>query len=176
MKLDRVPLALTLLMLVVIGFAAFVPEIPGVYGSPHPDFPGMLRGGPGPERHDGILWIGWLFGLLQIALFVTLMIIGARRGGRPSGATVPLVFCGAIQAAVWTSIVLTYRGAMQDGAGAFILAFPIPSAILLYVLWPLMGLFTLCFVVGFRRWVLSDEDLAAFERLVAARARRENGD
>ena len=100
MKLDRAPLALTLLMLAVIGIAALVPEIPGVYGSPHPDFPGMLQGGPGPERHDGLLWIGWLFGLLQIALFVTLMILGARRGGRPSGATVPLLVCGAIQGAV----------------------------------------------------------------------------
>ena len=175
MKLDRVPLVLTLLMLMVIGIATLVPESPGVYGSPHPDFPGMLHGGPGPERHDGILWIGWMFGLLQIALFVTLMIIGARRAGRPRGATAPLLLCGVIQAAVWTSIVLTYRGSIQDGAGPFILAFPIPSAILLYVLWPLMGLFTLCFVIGFKRWVLSDEDLAAFERLAAERARRAGG-
>ncbi len=71
--------------------------------------------------------------------------------------------------------MLTYHGTMQDGGGAFILAFPIPSAILLYVLWPLMGLFTLCFVIGFRRWVLSDDDLAAFERLAAKRARRVRG-
>ena len=71
--------------------------------------------------------------------------------------------------------MLTYHGAMQNGPGVFILAFPIPSPILLYVLWPLMGLFTLCFVIGFRRWVLSDDDLEAFERLAAERARRRGG-
>jgi hypothetical protein len=172
MKLDRALLAIVLALLAVIGIALLVPEEPGGRGTTHPEFTTMQRGGSGPERHERILWIGWLFGLLQIALFATLMALGARKAGSPRGAGRPLLLCAAAQAIVWSLLVLAYQDFMQGGDRALHLLFPAPTAILIYGLWPVIVMFPLCFVIGFKRWVLSDGDLAEYERLVDERRRR----
>jgi hypothetical protein len=175
MNLDKALLAILLAMLAVIGVAFLIPEEPGGQGITHPEFTTMQRGGPGPERHERILWVGWFFGFLQMLLCVGLMAFGARKAGLLRGAGGPLLGCAALQITIWTCLVLAYRGFMHGGGRALFLALPAPTAVLMYGLWPVAIVFTLCFVIGFKRWVLSDEDLAAFERLVTERRRRMTG-
>lgn len=182
MKLDQAVFGIILVMAAIIGFAMLIPEPPNGYGVPHPEFPSMLYGGPS-EHHEGILWVGWAFGVVQLLLYGALMAFGARKGdslrgfGARKGGTLrglgrPLIFCMAVQLATLTWVLLAYRGFMSETTHSLVLALPAPTAVLIYVLWPLTVLFNLLFVFGFRRWVLTDEDFAAYERLVAATRHR----
>jgi hypothetical protein len=51
------------------------------HGQPHDEFDTLLTGGSGLERSDNILWLGAVFGLLQIGFFVCCLLFGIRRGG-----------------------------------------------------------------------------------------------
>ena len=67
----------------------------------------------------------------------------------------------------WTWLVVAYRDYMVAGPGRLFLGFPLPTAIMLYVLFPASLIFTVAYVIGFGRWVLTEEDEAAYERLLA---------
>lgn len=126
------------------------------------------------EPHGRILWLGWAAGVLEILLFAGLVALGVRRGGGLRGLGVPLACGTAAYIAVWTWLVVAYRGYQSDPSPALFLALPAPTAIMLYVLWPMPLVFVIFFVAGFRRWVLTEDDEAEFERLVARRRARES--
>ena len=168
MKLDKILFGIVLAMTAVLGLAMLVPEVPDGHGLTHPEFPSMLQGGPGAERHAHILWLGWAFGVLQVFLYTALMAFGVRKDGQLRGIGRPLLACAAVHIAVWSWLVLAYRGYMSEATHSLVFAFPLPTALLLYALWPLTVLFNLCFVIGFKRWVLTDEDFAQYQRLLEA--------
>lgn len=156
--------------------ALLIPEAAGGQVAVHPDHPTLLQGGSGAERHGPILWLGWGVGTLEILLFVAFLALGARRGASLRGLGKPLLWGTAAYLAVWTWLILAYRGYASragDADPSLFLALPAPTAIMLYVLWPVPVIFVVFFVAGFRRWVLTEEDQAAFERLVARRRARE---
>ncbi|MEE9219486.1 MAG: hypothetical protein V3U98_10520 [Acidobacteriota bacterium] len=175
MKRGWVVFGLVLATLGVLGAAALVPEVGGGHSAAHPRFPSMAYGGSGFERHGGILWLGWAFGVFQILLYAALMAFGGSKRGSLRGLGYPLLLSTAAYLAVWSWLVLSYRSYMSGAGRSLFLAFPAPTALLVYGLWPLTLLFTLCFVLGFKRWVLSDEDYAEYQRLLAARQRRLGG-
>jgi hypothetical protein len=135
----------------------------------------MRQGGDGLERHGPILLGGWLFGCAIILCFGALIRFGAvRRPARKRLATLLSILTGLYLAA-WSWLVWAYRGSLEaaglSGAGPdLILTLPRPTAIMIFVFWPVSMLFGVVFVVGFDRWVLTEEQEAAFERLVASRA------
>lgn len=171
MKLDKAVFGIILAIGAVVGLALFVPEAPNGHGVIHSEFPSMLAGGSA-QRHEGILWVGWAFGILQLFLYGTLMAFGSRKGATLRGLGRPLIYGTAIQIATLTAVVLTYRATMGESTPSSVLAFPTSTAVFIYVLWPLTVLFNLLFVFGFQRWVLTDSDLAQYEQLVAAASHR----
>jgi hypothetical protein len=58
---------------------------------------------------------------------------------------------------------------MTTESHTLFLALPAPSAIMLYVLLPVTALLTAFYVIGFQRWILTEDDLAEYERLLADR-------
>ncbi len=152
-----------------------IDEPPDSRGTDHPVHETMRQGGGG-ERHDSVLALGLLFGLLSILLFVALMALGLRRRGRlPTGSRRALWSGLALYALVFALLVLSYRGYAEPGADRDLVgSFPRPTAWMLYVLWPVPLLFTLLYAWNFDRWVISENEVAEFERL-AANAKRERG-
>ena len=73
----------------------------------------------------------------------------------------------------WTGIVIAYHNAMDRPDAPLFLALPLPTAIMLYLFLPISLTSMLCFVLGFKRWVLTDEDLERYEQLLAAKRQRE---
>jgi hypothetical protein len=166
-------LILALAVLVVgIGLAAG-----DTHPTVHPAFAGMTQGGDGAARHDDItLLLGWAFGAVTIALFAALMAFGARRN-RYAGSLRRFLLLGVLaHLTVWTALVWLYRGyraGLHDPSPQLFLAFPAPTAVMLYLMLPVPVVFVLYFVLGFRRWVLTPEDQAAYERLLEARDKPE---
>jgi hypothetical protein len=169
MKIEHLLLALLIAMWAVVLLIMVYPEVEGAGGAVHPQYSTMRQGGSGLDRHGDLMWANWAFGALAIVFFVALIGLGARTGGRLRGLRTPLFVSGIVYLAAWTWLVAAYEGYMRDGVRTLFLALPLPSAVMIYVLLPVSLVFTLLYVRGFSRWVLSDEDLASYERLLAER-------
>ncbi len=171
MKLDRILFGAILVLCAVVALIASLPDA-RVGGTPHPEHPTMRHSGSG-EHQDvapgAPLWVGWLFGMAIFGVFAALIAFGARHRIRDFGRWLVPAVAAVIGA--WTWVVFAYRGYLDDPQPALYLALPAPTAIMVYLFWPLGGVFVLFFVLGFRRWVLSDDDFETYQRLVDA-ARR----
>lgn len=168
---------------ILFTYALAQPAVPGSFGIPHPDFQTMLRGGDGEARHGGMLWLGWAFGAAQIVLFAVLMAFGARRGPSLGGDTSglglrglgwPLTVVTVGCLGVWTLLMVSYGRYLGDPDPALYFALPAPAATMLYLLWSVPVFFAVLYVVGFRRWVYSQDDEAAFMALVEKRHAAQN--
>lgn len=168
MGLDKVLFVAVLALCAVVTWIAFLPDA-GVGGVAHPEHSTMRHGGSG-DRHDGVLWVGWLFGVAMFGVFVALIAFGARHRIRDIGPWLGLATAAVIGA--WTWVVFAYRDYLGDPDPALYLALPAPTAIMIYLFWPLGGAFVLFFVLGFHRWVLSDDDFETYKRLVDADRRQ----
>jgi len=157
MYIDRLLFAILLALAALLGAAMLVPE--GEAGS-------------GPQ--GTLLALGWGYGALAILLFVTLIAFGARQKGRLRGLGPRLIAGTVAYLAAWTWLILAYRAYAQSAAPRLVLGLPIPTAIVLWVMWILPLFFSALFVLGFGRWVLSAADLARYRQLL--QRRDENSD
>jgi hypothetical protein len=149
-------------------FAVFsLPEPPQSHGDTHPKFASMEYGGPATDRPPFVLWLGWGFGVLEIAFFVAMIALGASRRGSLRGLGLPLIVAGVAYAAVWTALVLAYRVYASGDESAIFLGFPAPTAWMLFAIWPLPMIFVLFYTVGFERWVATPQDLVEIEERLA---------
>lgn len=167
MRWDRLLFgAFLALGLVVSLLIVVVPEAADERGRPHPDFSSMSQGGAG-ERHQGLLGWGYAFGALSIVIFAAFVALGAsRKGGGLRGLGRHLVWSTALLLAVWTLLMLAYRDSLDNGGRGLWLYFPVVTALMLYLFYPLSTLYNLLFVAGFERWVLSEEDRRTYRELV----------
>jgi hypothetical protein len=173
MKLYTTLLILLVAMCLLALASMLAPEPAAAHGVDHPVHSHMKHGGSGEARHAGPLWLNWGFGVLSILVFATLIAIGASKGKslRGLGPWLWLTTIGCVLA--WTYLVLSYRNYMTESSHSLFLALPLPSAVMLYLLLPTAAFLTLCYVVGFKRWILTEDDLATYESLLADRKRRE---
>ena len=169
MRIPQILFATALGMCAVVVVAFLIAEPADSHGFPHPDYPTMEQGGCGLERHGPILWLGWIFGVLEILFFVAAMALAARKREDLRGLGKPLLWGAVAYLAVWTLQVVAYRGYMTDPDPALFLAFPAPTAVMMYGLWGVPIIFMALYFFGFDRWILTDEDVEEFERLLAAK-------
>lgn len=145
---------------------AVLPAGPTARATPHPEYPAMLVGGDG-SSHRAVLALSWAFGALQVVLFSTLVALGAGRRALDRGLLKPLVRGSIIYLFAWTFLVAAYRGWLDGASGPSVLGLPLPTAMLLFVIWPLPVFYVYLYVRHFERWVFDDEDAAQLERLAA---------
>lgn len=167
MKWDRLLFGVFLALgLVVALLIVAVPESDGELGERHPQFTSMDRGGSG-ERHRGLLGWGYVLGALSIVSFSSFAALGAsRRSGSLRGLGRHLLWGTGLFLAVWTLVMLAYRDYLDDETRRLFLYFPLVSALMVYLLYPVSTLYNIFFVVGFKRWVLTEDDHRSYRRLV----------
>ncbi len=155
--------ALCVVVLVVLTFD----ERPDSRGLDHPAVKEMRLGGSA-ERHDPVLAWGFVYGLLSIVLFTAIMALGLRRRGRLPAGSARALLCGlALFALVFTLLVRSYVAYGEPGSEPSLFgSFPRPTAWMLYGLWPVPFLFALLYMWNFDRWVISEDEVEEFERLV----------
>ena len=136
------------------------------HGVAHPKFSTMLIGGPGAERHEKILWLGWAFGVLQIGFFVTCLALGISKAGKAGPAKLPLAIGGVLFMAVFTFLILSYRGYMNETEHALFFSLPLPTAWMLYALWFFPVFFIVLYVVTFDTWNLTRDELKEFQEIL----------
>ena len=189
MKLPWLLFALLLGMCAVVAAAFLIEEVPSIekpaetgqgtvkeylgHGFTHAEFETMNAAGPGAERHEKVLWLAWAFGMLEIVFFLTCLAFGGRKAGKVGPLARPIVIGGVVYAAVFTLMVLSYRGYMNEDTHALFLGFPQPTAWMLYGLWVFPFFFLLLYIFIFDRWTFTDEDLARFHEILAQRRANE---
>lgn len=169
---------------VVVGVAFVTPQVPyedivnddgttqriiKSHGFEHPDFPTMEHGGPGAERHARTLWVGWAFAMLCILFFTGCLLLGAGRHGKLGPAKVPFIVGTAIFMAIFTALIFSYRTYMNEETHTMFLAFPKPTAWMLFAVWPFPIYFMVIYYRLFDSWHFTKEDQRRFEELVANR-------
>jgi hypothetical protein len=124
----------------------------------------LQQSGVDAEPDAALLWIGWSFGALQIALFAAMLALGARNRRGLRGLRGPLIAASLVYLAIWSALVLTYRSQLNIEDPALFLGFPVATAWMLFAIWPCPLIFTVYYVVGFDRWIATPEDLAELDR------------
>lgn len=152
-------LLLTLDVVLIVAMTRPVPE--AANGEPHAEYTSMSQGGTA-ARHQGRLVIGWIYGAVQIGLFVCCLGLGV-------GPTRPkrwlIAGCGALYLGIFSGLMLAYSKGI---AGApTVLGFPLPTTWLVFGMWPTAALFAVLYVVQFRQWIYSPEDARRFEEIRA---------
>ena len=74
----------------------------------------------------------------------------------------------------WAALIIAYARFAADPPDALVLSFPAPTALMLYVLWPLPLIFMWIYLRAFDSWFLTDRDLARFRALLAERDEAED--
>ena len=186
MKLPVVLFGLLVALCVVTNLAFLTEEVPfndrpepnggleriyNGHGITHPRFPSMNHGGDGPARHRPMLWLGWTFGLLQLAIIVGCLMLGVKRTGP---VRLWLGGSGVVLGGLFTMMVVTYSGSLADQTPELFLSLPAPTAWFLYGFWPAEFLVVVLYVVLFSRSIATPDDLQRFREIVAAR-RAETG-
>ncbi|MCH7910250.1 MAG: hypothetical protein IIB38_11605 [Candidatus Hydrogenedentes bacterium] len=176
MKLPWILFGLCLAMCcVVAALILFVDEVPGGHGAGHPVFDTMSTGGDGAARHENLLVYGWVFGVLQICFFVACLAFGASKKERVGALKVPLLAGTAVYLLVFTFLVFSYRAYMLEETHALFLAFPRPTAWMLYGIWIFPVFFIFLYMFTFDRLIFTDDDQLRFEEIIAERRRSEAG-
>ena len=152
--------------LVLLILTTEMPE--GITGTAHPSYPKMFMGaekGEGQAEVLGLLPL--LLLIVMLGFFGTLIHLGIplkRRGvlsrlvvGIATGLQIGLV------AALW----YVYREASFKGWAPMAGSFPMPTAIFLYFLYPVFGLFVVAYIVKFRTLVYPPDSETAYKALVA---------
>lgn len=173
MKVSTVAILILIAMAVciAIAFALGAPE--GAGGVGHPTIGDMSIGGPGEARHSRVFGVAWAFGACMILLFSTCLALGASKRDKVGGIKIFLFIGAALHLSAFSAVMFAYRPYMVEGTARFVGSFPLPSAIMLYVLWGTPVYFVLLYVIGFKRFIFSEEDEVKFAALVKARRARE---
>jgi len=158
---------LLILLCLLVGSVLFLEEPPESQGYRHWEKETMRQGGTG-ERHSKILWLGTALGILQLLFFVSCLAFGVlRQQGFPQGQWWSFLVGGFLYVSVFLLMIFTYWDYVNDPSELF-LSLPVPTAVMLLVLWPFPLYFVLFYSLRFDDWVFSKKDLARFHKLASS--------
>ena len=169
------PITFLLAIWVVLIMIFVTPEPPNSHGFAHEQYKFMDQGGDGPERHDHVLTLGWLFGSLIIGMFVSLLVLGLRKIERPAKRTWMFLLGGLVYEGIFLGMYLAYRDSLTRDEILFIGSFPAGTWWLIFGIWPIPLIFILLYVLFFNSWIISPTDLEKFNQLVAESRKQKDG-
>lgn len=173
----RIPV---LLLGLVLAMGALLAGV-ALWGAPapqlavHPEHPSMLRATEGAARAAPVFWPGALFGVLQIGFFGACFALGVRRREGLGPLARPVWIGLLLYAAVWAALLASYRRFLATADPGLVLSFPLPTAVMLYGLWPVPLWFLWVYLRHFEDWVLRAEDLERVRRVVREVEAEERG-
>ena len=167
MRLIHAVLFVLLLVAGLIGWVLVSPEPPMSTGGPHPDITGMSVGGDGSARVSSIFWSGFALLALFVVLVHLLVALSVSKHNRTALFWLLLTGTGVVSLGVYWGLFSSYGHFLETGETAYFLGFPAASAWMMFGIWLSGALLAVLYVVGFRRFVFSAEDEAAFDLLEA---------
>jgi len=158
--------------LLIIAGLAIVEPVPQASGVVHPEFKTMLHSANSQASSSQVKYLGFAFGISIIAVFGLCLYWGSKRtqqaGFRKRDLWVGMIlYLLTFSALVFSSWKYDHIEAPLWGE------LPIPTAWMLYGIWFVPVVFIILYVSGFRKHVLSEEDEAAFQKIIEERIARQ---
>ncbi len=169
----RVLLGLSAALVLVMLVSRWLPAAMQPTARLHPDAISVLQSTGGLAERPEAIWLGYGMGLLILALMATCVWIGLRKqdAGTPLSRLIMIGFVA--YAVVFTAMTITYAAYTRSPSeAAFFGGFPPPTAWMLYGMWHFPLLLVVLYMVRFDRWVLTEQDLQRFRKLVEENRRQ----
>jgi hypothetical protein len=147
-------------------------EPPGSSGGPHPGIEGMMIGGDGATRIRGFEAPAFILNAASLLVFVTLMVFGVSGRYRNRGFWLGMALMTLILLFTGYRVINGYLDYVNTGHLDYFLGFPSPTAWMIYGIWGAGALFIIFYVVGFRKYIFTEEDEAVL-RDIAGEYRKE---
>ncbi len=144
--------ALLLALCGVVLFVLIRGESGDYHGQPHPVKTDMLIGGPAVERAGDLIWVGFLFGALQLVFFVALLSVGFQKVTKDLRRTTQGILWGGgiLYLALFALVFFQYHREIYAGDQAS--GLPASTWTAIFLLWPCPYLFVAAYSLGFRRF------------------------
>ncbi len=154
-------LAITLTFLVV----SQTTELSYSQGAEHDAYPTIKQGVEQTRHHQGSLTIiGWINGTAQTILFTVIMILGLKNNSESRNHWMKIiVVAGVIYAVIYSALMYSYFDG--DLETKWPLGLTRSAFLMIFGMWASAFLFTVFYVVFFKKWIYSDEDAKKFEEL-----------
>ena len=168
MSLTKTLFVLTIGLGVLFVGMCLVPSRSDAQGEDHPAFPpGTLQQAP-LDRHRPLLWAaGTAFAAVTYGLAGVCLLLGIRSSRRRE--VLPVFVAGALACVVAVMLVAILPQGVPGLLPAYFGGFPLPTALLLYLVPTAPLAFVLFYAIGFSRWVMTSEDERRFAELLKQR-------
>ena len=166
--------AICLLMGGILIAISLAETVPNAAGLAHPQFPGMQVGGDGAARLQFIGGYAFLFQSLLLVLVVGLTILGVSPRYRSMEFMVYMAASLAFMLVIWWQMYTGHQTYLETGETEYFMGFPVATAWQVYGTW--LGAIPLILVysLGFRKFIYTAEDEAAFKALLAEQKQSEH--
>ena len=162
-----IPAILLIALWGVVLAILLTPEVPNGHGYQHSRFAEMDKGGNGADRHESLFIAGWMFGLLLIAFFVSLLLWGTTTRKH----WLLFLVGGLIYEGVFGMLCFSYWKSLTDPNVAFIGSFPASVSWLLFGIGLTPAFFIGLYVIYYDRLIFPTENARKFELLVQQRSK-----
>lgn len=167
MRLIYILLGLLVAMIFLLIHIAGLPEPSASTGMAHPLIEHMRVGGDGLKRFVEVGPPAFIMQIVVLVLSMLLVVMGISERRRDGTLYWWVGICGVVSLVNWYMVYSTYQAFLISGETGFFLGFPVPSAWMIYGTW-LSGLLLVAFyILGFRRFIFTDEDEAEYLALVS---------
>ena len=169
---------LGLLIVVTICVIAifFIGEPGATTGAAHASIPAMQVGGDSLARFEPVANVALLMFSSMLMMFGMLLYLGISEHRRTRQCRAWIIAGTISLLLVWWFMFGTYSAYLASGEFPMFLGFPLPTAFTVYGLWLAGFVFVVAYVVGFRSFVLTEEDEAAYHELVEKHKHRGSTD
>jgi uncharacterized membrane protein YecN with MAPEG domain len=166
MRLIYLILGLLLIVCACVAAIIFGPEPAASTGLPHATIDGMRSGGDGLTRFEPVGTITLVMQTALFTLFGVLLYLGVSPHRRTRQSKIWIAAGTTALLLVWWSMYGTYVDYLRSGELRMFLGFPIPTAFTVFGLWLAGFVFVIAYVVGFRTFVFTEQDEAAYHELL----------
>lgn len=170
-KIFKVTLGSILFLVTTIIGIWCMPELELSTGSVHPDYPTMSHSGKGVAETAVTKWITYAYGVAIVCTMCCMIFIATRKKEKAHQSHLwRKAFIGVLlYLGVYTWMVINSWNYYETGEAMYVLGFPLPTTIMLFVMWPIPLFFTFFYVFRFDQWVLSPEQESEFHQIVRRR-------
>jgi len=165
MRLIHVILGLLLAILGLLIFLLLGGGVEGATGVAHPTFDGMNSGGDGLARLGGMGPLIFLLQCLILVLIYALVVLGIAVRHRTRSFWILLTLGCAISLLVWWGMYSSYMAYLETGTTTRLFGYPLPTTLMLFGVFAGGSLLCGLYIWGFRRFIYTEADEAAYEAL-----------
>lgn len=167
MKIIYSVLAMLLIVVACIVAIFLVDQPAASTGTAHASIAGMQVGGNGPARFEPVAIIVLIMFSAILIMMGTLLYMGISKHRRTHRARIWIATGTVALLFVWWSMFGSYSAYLASGDFQMFLGFPLPTAFTVYGLWLAGFIFVIAYVLGFRTFVLTEDDEVAYRELIA---------